>query len=58
MNGLLSTYEKVTTLLAIWHVVADYGFDMSPAAESDAIDRAMREIVEINPIRNLDSGSV
>ena len=23
---------------------------MSPAAESDAIDRAMREIVEINPL--------
>ena len=30
--------------------VAAYGFDMSPAAESDAIDKAMREIVEINPL--------
>ena len=30
--------------------VADYGFDMSPAAESDAIARAQREIVDINPL--------
>lgn len=30
--------------------VADYGFDMSPAAESDVIARAQREIVDINPL--------